>query len=77
MGLTPGRLDLIRQVLEDELRKAYRDALDGGMSTAAMDDAIADRRRALEALAVRFAADDPEDAVDDAGEGDGIGQKRG
>jgi hypothetical protein len=77
MDLTPGRLDLIRQVLEEELRKAYRDALDRGVSAAAADDAIADRRRALEALALRFVADDPQDAVDDAGESDGVGQKRG
>jgi hypothetical protein len=76
MDLTPERMELIRQVLEEELRKAYRDALDRGMSTAAADEAIADRRRALEELALRFAADDPQDAVDDAGEGGGVGQER-
>jgi hypothetical protein len=77
MDLTPARLELIRHVLEEELRKAYGDALDRGVSPAAADEAIADRRRALEALAQRFVANDPENAVYDAGEGEGVGQQRG
>jgi|tagenome__1003787_1003787.scaffolds.fasta_scaffold20532900_2 hypothetical protein len=76
MELTPAQVEQIRQVLEEELRKAYRDALDRGASTAAADKAIADRRRALEELALRFAADDPHDAVDDSGESNGVGQER-
>jgi hypothetical protein len=76
MDLTPARLELIRHVLEEELRKAYGDALDHGVSPEAADEAIADRRRALEALAQRFVANDPENAVHDAGEGDGVGQQR-
>jgi hypothetical protein len=75
MNLTQRQLELIRQLLETELRKGYRDALDRGVSQAEADEAIAERRRALEELASRFAADDAEDAVDDAGDGDGVGQE--
>jgi len=60
MSLTPGRLDLIRQALEDELRKACRDALDRGVPPAAVEAAIADRRRAL---APQHPADDVGDRV--------------
>ncbi|GIE85420.1 hypothetical protein [Actinoplanes regularis] len=74
--LPPERLELIRQVLEEELRKAYGDALDRGVPATAVEDVIADRARVLGALALRFAADDPEHPVDDAGEGDGVVQKR-
>lgn len=45
MDLTPARLGLIRQVLEEELRKAYGGALDRGMSPEATDEAIAGRWR--------------------------------
>jgi hypothetical protein len=75
MNLTARQLELIRQLLETELRKAHREALDRGVSQAEVDEAIAERRRALEELARRFAADDAENAVDDAGEGDGVGQE--
>jgi outer membrane protein TolC len=76
MELTRAQLEQIRQVLEEELRKAYGDALDRGESPAAVQEAIAGRRRALEVLAQRFAANDPEHAVHDADEGDGVGQHR-
>jgi hypothetical protein len=76
MELTPGQLEMILELLEEELRRARRDALDDGASPAAVDAAIADRSRILTALTRRFVADDPEDAVDDAGEGGGVGQQR-
>ncbi|GIF23104.1 hypothetical protein Ate02nite_58340 [Paractinoplanes tereljensis] len=76
MELTPARLELIRQVLEEELRKAYADALDRGVSPEVADASIADRRRAIEALAQRFVANDAEDAVHYAAEGDGVSQQR-
>jgi hypothetical protein len=74
MDLTPARLELIRHILEEELRTAYGDALDRGVSPEIADQAIAERRRALEALAQRFVANDPENAVHDPGQGDGVGQ---
>jgi hypothetical protein len=76
MELTPARLERIRQILEEELRQAYADVLQRGVSLEAADAAIADRRRALEALAQRFVVDDPQNAVHDAGDGGGVGQPR-
>jgi hypothetical protein len=72
MDLTPEQRDRIQRLLEEELRDAWRTALDGGAAPAAVDELVADRRRALEAL---LAADDAEHPVDDAGEGGGIGEQ--
>ena len=76
MDLSPGQLEMIRQLLEKELRSAYHDTLGSGASPAAVNAAIDDRSRALKALTRRFAANDAQDALDDAGEGDGVGQQR-
>jgi hypothetical protein len=77
MDLTPARLALIQHLLEEELRRAYRDALDRGVPPEGVDEAIADRLRALEVLAQRFVANDPQHAVHDAGEGGGVDRQRG
>ena len=76
MELTPARLEQIRQLIEEELQKVYRDALDDGVSPVTLRAAIADRRRDLEALTRQLVADDPQNAVDEAGHGGGVGQQR-
>jgi hypothetical protein len=76
MDLTTGQRDRIRQLIEGELREAYRRAIDRGASPAVVDEDVAGRRRALEALTRRFVADDVEDLLDEAGEGGGVGQQR-
>lgn len=75
MDLPPERLEQIRQILEEELRRAYQDALDRGVPAATADEVIADRHRALEELALRFTADRPEHPLDDPVEGGGVGQE--
>jgi hypothetical protein len=50
MDLTPAQRDRIRQLLEEELREAYRSAVEGGASPAAVGEALSDRRQALEEL---------------------------
>jgi hypothetical protein len=76
MDLTPGQRDRIRQLIEDELREAYRHAIDRGASLTAVDEDVAAHRRTLEPLARRFVADDAEDPVDKAGDGGWICQQR-
>jgi hypothetical protein len=50
MDLTPAQRDRIRQLLEEELREAYRCAVQDGASPAAVGEALTDRRQALEEL---------------------------
>jgi hypothetical protein len=76
MDLAPGQRDRLRQLLEDELREAYRKAIDRGASPAAVDEDVASRRRALEALTRRFVADDVQDPVDEPSEGGGVAEQR-
>ena len=74
MELTPDQRDRIQRLLEDELRTAYRSALDRGCRPADVLDVVAGRRRALtDSLRV---VDDPEHPVDDAGESGDVGEQR-
>jgi len=75
MELTPDQRDRIRLLLEQELRDACRSAIGRGAQPAEVADLVAERRRALEDLAIGF-ADDPQHPVDDPGEGGGVGQQR-
>ncbi|GIE35190.1 hypothetical protein Ait01nite_082350 [Actinoplanes italicus] len=70
MDLTLEQRDRIRRLLEDELREAYRHAIDRGASRAVVEQDAAGRRRALEAPARRIAAEDRGD------EGSGFGRER-
>ena len=75
MELTPDQRDRIQRLLEEELRAAYRSALDRGDAPAAVDALIADRRRALEELAGGL-PHDRQDPLDQAGEDGGIAEQR-
>ena len=75
MELTPDQQERIRRLLEEELRAAYRSAVDSGNAPAAVDALIADRRRALEKLAAGL-PDDRQDPLDDPGQGGGIADQR-
>ncbi|MBU2670315.1 hypothetical protein KOI35_43115 [Actinoplanes bogorensis] len=70
MELTPGQQDQLQRLLEDELRQALRDALER-TDAAAVGDLVADRRRALEALA-GGPVHDRQDPLDQGGEGDAV-----
>ncbi len=75
MDLTPAQRDRIRRLLEDELRDAYRSAVESGASPAAIGELLTDRRQALEEL-TRAVEDDPEDPIDDAEAGGGVTEQR-
>jgi hypothetical protein len=75
MDLSAGQRERIRELLEEELRAAYRRAVDGGLPPKAVEADVADRRRALEALARGFVAHDPEHPLHETGQGGGVGQE--
>jgi len=75
MELTPEQRERIRLLLEEELRDACRSAIDLGADPADVAGVVADRRRALQELTAGL-ADDPQDPLDDAGEGAGVGEQR-
>ncbi|WP_157752117.1 hypothetical protein [Actinoplanes derwentensis] len=74
MELTPGQQDRIRGLLEEALREAARAALERH-DAAAVSEFVADRRRALERMSPG-AAHDPQDVLDQDGEGGGVGEQR-
>ena len=76
MELTPRQRDLIQRLLEEELRGVYRHAVDRGVSSAVVDEAIGERRRTLEESTRRLVADDAQHPLDDPAEGTGIAQQR-
>ncbi|GAA1635843.1 hypothetical protein [Actinoplanes couchii] len=73
MELTPGQQERIRGLLEEALREAGRAALEKH-DAAAVSDFITDRRRALEQMSA--GPHDPEDVLDQDGEGGGVGEQR-
>ena len=76
MELTPEQRARIQRLLEDELRKAYRSAIEQGASPADVHDLVTSRRQALADLFLDL-ADDPEHPLDDPDDGDGVGEQRG
>lgn len=74
MELTPEQRDRIQRVLEEELRAAYRSAVDRGARPADVRQVLVDRRHALDELLLGL-ADDPEHPVDEARDGGGVGEK--
>jgi len=74
MDLTPGQQQKIQRLIEDELREALRAALERS-DAATVGELVADRRRALEQL-IRGSAQDPQDPLDQEGEGGGIVEQR-
>lgn len=76
MELTPAQRDRIQRLLEDELRKAYRSAIDRGARPADVHELVLSRRKALDELLLDL-PDDPKHPVDDPGDGGGVGQQCG
>jgi hypothetical protein len=76
MDLTPEQRDRLQRLLEEELRAAYRSALERGARPADLKELLADRREALDGLLLEL-ADDGEHPVDDAGDGRGVGEQGG
>ncbi|UQU64295.1 hypothetical protein COUCH_35955 [Couchioplanes caeruleus] len=76
MDLTPEQRDRLQRLLEEELRAAYRSALERGARPADLEELLADRRAALDGLRLEL-ADDGEHPVDDAGDGRGVGEQGG
>jgi hypothetical protein len=58
MSLSPEQRDDLRQLLEDELRAAWRAAVERGVPPEEVAELVADRRRAV-AAAFGVADDDP------------------
>jgi hypothetical protein len=74
MDLTPGQQRKIQQLLEEELRKVVRAALEHD-DAAAVGELLADRRRALE-QSVREPSHDLHDLLDQDGDCGGIAEQR-
>ena len=72
MDLTPAQRDRIRRLLEEELQAA----LGRAVTPADLEEAVADRRRALEALTRRYVAHDVQDLGDEDESRGGIPEQR-
>jgi hypothetical protein len=69
VSLSPEQSEELRRLLTDELRNAWRTAVEQGVSPEALADIVDQRRRAI---AASVTADDPHDLNDDPVDDPGV-----